>query len=93
MTCSQRKTVSAVMVVGMLTMALGVASAQAPIPGLGTWKLNVAKSKYSPGPTPKSLTVTFAAAGQGVKAVIDGVAPDAVPSRRRIGRPRSRSSR
>ena len=42
MTCSQRKTVSAVMVVGMLTMALGVASAQAPIPGLGTWKLNVA---------------------------------------------------
>ena len=60
----------------MLTMALGMASAQASIPGLGTWKLNVAKSKYSPGPTPKSLTVTFAAAGQGVKAVIDGVAPD-----------------
>jgi hypothetical protein len=76
MTCSQRKTASAVMVVGMLTMALGAASAQTPIPGLGTWKLNVAKSKYSPGPTPKSLTVTFAATGQGVKAVIDGVAPD-----------------
>ena len=23
---------------------------------LGTWKLNVAKSKYSPGPAPKSAT-------------------------------------
>lgn len=29
----------------------------------GTWKLNVAKSKYSPGPAPKALTVVIAEKG------------------------------
>ncbi len=77
MTFSQWKTVRAVAVVSVLTAALGsVGVAQTPVPGLGTWRLNVAKSKYSPGPAPKSGTVTFSAAGQGVKAVIDGVGPD-----------------
>jgi hypothetical protein len=76
MTLTQRKTTWAV-VVGALIVASGVAvNAQGPVPGLGTWKLNVAKSKYTPGPAPKSVTVTFAAAGQGVKAVIDGIGPD-----------------
>jgi hypothetical protein len=76
MTFTHRKTVWAVAVVCVLTAALGTVNAQAPVPGLGIWKLNIAKSKYSPGPAPKSLTVTFSAAGQGVKAVIDGIAPD-----------------
>jgi hypothetical protein len=26
---------------------------------LGTWKLNLAKSTYSPGPAPRSSTFTF----------------------------------
>jgi len=26
---------------------------------VGTWKLNVAKSKYSPGPTPKTQTAVI----------------------------------
>ncbi len=43
---------------------------------IGTWKLNVAKSKYSPDPAPKSQSVTFAAAGQGVKVTVEGVAAD-----------------
>jgi hypothetical protein len=77
MTFSQRKTArAAAVVIGVLMAALGAVNAQAPIPGLATWKLDVAKSKFSPGPAPKALTVTFSAAGQGVKAVIDGVAPD-----------------
>jgi hypothetical protein len=47
MTFSQRKTARAVAVVGVLTAALGSAGvAQTPVPG--TWKLNVAKSKYRP---------------------------------------------
>jgi len=40
-------------------------------PVIGTWKLNVAKSKYSPGPPPSALTVTFAAAGDGLKVTSD----------------------
>ena len=38
----------------------GVALAQSD-PSVGTWKLNLTKSKYSPGPLPKSNTVTIAA--------------------------------
>lgn len=43
---------------------------------LGTWKLNTAKSKYEPGPAPKSLTRTVEAQGDGVKYTFDGVAAD-----------------
>src|SRR5262249_20499619 len=39
-------------------------------PFIGTWKLNLAKSKFSPGPLPKSQTVTYEAVGQGFKATI-----------------------
>jgi hypothetical protein len=38
-----------------------------------TWKLNVEKSKYNPGPAPKSNLLTVTAAGQGVKYVSKGV--------------------
>jgi hypothetical protein len=40
---------------------------------LGTWKLNVAKSKYSPGPGPKSLTLKLEATADGIKLTSDGV--------------------
>lgn len=43
---------------------------------IGTWKLNVAKSTFSPGPAPKSQSLTFAAAGQGVKVTTERVAAD-----------------
>ena len=39
--------------------------AQTQDPALGTWVLNVAKSKYNSGPAPKSLIVTFKASGTG----------------------------
>ncbi len=40
---------------------------------IGTWKLDVAKSKFSPGPGPKSMTATFAATPDGIKFSSDGV--------------------
>jgi len=42
-------------------------------PLVGTWKLNVAKSKYSPDPAPKSGTTTIEATADGFKIVADGV--------------------
>ena len=45
-------------------------------PALGTWKLNVAKSKYSPGPAPKSGSVTFEASGDSVKRTGEQIAAD-----------------
>ncbi len=45
-------------------------------PMVGTWKLNVAKSKFTPGPAPKSQTATIEAAGDGIKNVTKGTAAD-----------------
>ena len=46
---------------------------------VGIWKLNLTKSKYDPGPTPKSLTRTVEAQGNGVKYTFEGVAADGTP--------------
>ena len=54
-------------------------STQAADPLVGTWKLNVAKSTYSPGPVPKSLTAKIEAAGEGEKVTADGVRGDDTP--------------
>ena len=71
------KTACSIAIVGVLSLSMTPTSvAQDSVPGLGTWTLNVARSKYSPGPTPKSGTVTFSAAGQAVKAVVDLVGTD-----------------
>jgi hypothetical protein len=51
---------------GVLALA-ALGGAQPADPFVGTWTLNVAKSKYSPGPPPKSTTVTYDAAGSGYK--------------------------
>jgi hypothetical protein len=60
--------------------ALGLsASAQAPDPLIGTWKLDVAKSTFKPGPAPKSVTVVVEAAGKGIKVSVDGVGGDGAP--------------
>ncbi|MGB7731772.1 MAG: hypothetical protein WBL50_27390 [Candidatus Acidiferrum sp.] len=48
-------------------------------PLVGTWKLNVTKSKFDPGPAPKSLTRTVEAQGDGVKYSFSGVAADGTP--------------
>ena len=44
----------------MMVMAF-VATAVAADSNIGTWKLNVAKSKFSPGPAPKSQTLKIEA--------------------------------
>src|ERR1700737_5227893 len=48
-------------------------------PLVGTWQLNTTKSKYDPGPAPKSLTRTVVADGDGVKYTFEGVAADGKP--------------
>lgn len=69
-------------VLGMVLLALsGVKLAsQGTDPIVGTWELNVVKSKYSPGPAPKSETRTYVAAGQDIKATSKGVGADGKPT-------------
>jgi hypothetical protein len=62
--------VRALVVVGaaFLVAALAAPSvAQSSDPWVGSWRLNSAKSKYSPGPTPQSSRVTITAAAGGIK--------------------------
>jgi hypothetical protein len=53
-----------------------VALVAADNPFLGTWKLNPAKSKGTPGTLDKEATVTFAADGDGIKRTVTGVDGD-----------------
>jgi hypothetical protein len=61
-----------------VVLGAGVASlsAQASDPRIGTWKANGAKSKYSPGPAPQSLTVKVEPSGQGEKVTAEFVNAD-----------------
>jgi hypothetical protein len=43
---------------------------------LGTWKLNTAKSRYSPGPAPKEVTVKFEQDGDKIHRVATGTKVD-----------------
>jgi hypothetical protein len=47
----------------ILTAFTGMAMAADPV--IGTWQLNLAKSKFSPGPAPKSMTRAYTESAQG----------------------------
>ena len=64
-------TVSVLFVVAVACFAADV--------NMGTWKLNEAKSKISPG-AGKNNTVVIAAAGDSMKVTVDGVAADGKPA-------------
>jgi len=61
-------------VVAFLAMCLFATSSLSSFaqidPIIGTWKLNLAKSKFSPGPPTQSITLTYEAVGKGFKATI-----------------------
>jgi hypothetical protein len=58
-----------VLAAGVLAVAV-LATAQPKDPFVGTWVLNVAKSKYDPGPAPKGGTTTYEPAGKGYKVTV-----------------------
>jgi hypothetical protein len=66
-----------ILAAGILTAGALVA-AQPKDPFVGTWVLDVAKSKFSPGPAPKSATTVIDAAGQGYKFSVTQDLPSGV---------------
>jgi hypothetical protein len=65
----------------LLSVALpqvGLAQTNQPT---GTWKLNLAKSKFSPGPPPRSQTLTYETVGQGFKATNEGIDAQGNPTK------------
>jgi hypothetical protein len=70
------KRVLTVVAVALLAV-VGASSVQAQSnPVVGTWKLNLTKSKFDPGPAPKSLTRKVEAQGDGLKYTFEGVGAD-----------------
>lgn len=62
--------------VALVLMTGALSHAQSSDPWIGTWKVNLAKSTYSPGPTPTvAAVVTMESAPNGLKTTIDGVSP------------------
>lgn len=48
---------------------------------VGTWKLNLAKSTYSPGPPPQSQTLNYEAVGQGMRVTANGIDAQGNPTK------------
>ena len=71
------------MTMALLGMAILAASSQVALAqtNLGTWKLNLAKSNYSPGPAPRSGTFTFQADGQNLRNISEGIDAEGKPTR------------
>jgi len=67
----KRACLSAAFVAALVAVPAGTVLAQTADPQVGTWKLNVAKSKFDPGPGPKSGTVIVSAMERGSKVVVD----------------------
>ncbi|MBK6453660.1 MAG: hypothetical protein IPF84_14585 [Proteobacteria bacterium] len=68
----------------LLTVGSAVAAAPAADPVIGTWQINVAKSKFSPGPAPKSDTRIYAATEQGTAMTWTSVGTDGGGDRRHV---------
>ena len=63
----------------VVLFAAASACVAADDPNMGTWKLNEAKSKFSPG-APKNTTVVYEAAGDSTKVTVDGIGADGKPT-------------
>jgi hypothetical protein len=72
----------------MALLGLAVATAVPQIgfaqsdPWVGNWQLNLAKSKYSPGPPPKSNSVNIQGEGQNYKVTNVGINAEGNPTSR-----------
>ncbi len=57
----------------LFVLAVATAAMAADDPFVGTWKLNLTKSKYNPGPAPKSAKAKIESQENGIKVIGDGV--------------------
>ncbi len=70
-----KRVLTVVCVIGLALAVSGVVLAESDA-HMGTWKLNVAKSKFDPGPPNKSETRTYESTGDGYKFHGEGVKAD-----------------
>ena len=77
-----QKRVAVVFVAFLVLLALSsTARAQSPDPWIGTWKVNLAKSTYKPGPKPTVAgTITVEPSAGALKTTIDGTNAQGQPT-------------
>jgi len=73
-----KRILTLVAVIAVSLIASAVSPAQQS-PFFGTWKLNVAKSKFSGDQPPQNATRTVVAQGNGEKVTLEGVAANGSP--------------
>jgi hypothetical protein len=62
-----------------ITGSTPVLAGNAPEQIVGSWTLNLANSRFNPGPAPKSQIRTYAESADGISLTITGVAADGSP--------------
>jgi hypothetical protein len=72
-TVEERTLKRAVLVAGLLVFAVPQFTLAQNQQFVGTWKADVAKSKYVPGAAPENETLRFEPVGDGFKVSLDGV--------------------
>jgi hypothetical protein len=72
------RAVPIVLALSLVAALASVASAQSD-PRVGTWKINLEKSKFVPGPAPKALTITYDASGSNLTSLTQGTDQDGKP--------------
>jgi len=77
-----RRTLTTIALLGLAiaTAFPKIAIAQSALIGT-TWKLNLAKSKFSPGPPPRSQTLSYQAEGQGMRGTNEGIDAQGNPTK------------
>ena len=80
-TIAARRVVIALLVAFVLSAVFPQIGMAQGISDVGTWRLNLAKSKYNPGPAPKSGTLIVEPEGQGLKATAEGVDAQGKPTK------------
>ena len=76
-----RRTLTTMALLGFAVATLPQAGFAQTNPRIGNWKLNLAKSTYSPGPAPRSSTFNFQMEGQNLKNTVEGIDAEGKPTK------------
>ena len=77
-----RRALTTMALLGFAVAMLPQAGSAQTNPRIGTWKLNLAKSTYSPGAlAPKSSTFNFQMEGQNLKNTVEGIDAEGKPTK------------
>jgi hypothetical protein len=75
-----RRVLASVVCLALGSVLFGGSAFAQSDPAVGTWTLNAAKSRYSPGPAPKTNVITIVAVDNGLKITGQGTDAEGKPT-------------